>query len=132
AALTCGAGPARAPRRTAAALARADAHAVLSVGTCGSLVDLPLGHVVTASIVTRDGAPCPTPTPWPAAALANVVTVAAPVWSPDRRAVLAAQGASVCEMEAAAVQAAAGALPFSALKVVSDQAGAQIDRCLQE
>lgn len=126
--LTCGVGPDKAARRTADALARADVDAVLSIGTCGSLRDhLTLGDVITADVLSHDGAACPPPTPWPAATAGAVITVREPVWSADRRASLAAKGSTVCEMEAAAVQAASGGRAFSALKVVSDQAGGHPD-----
>jgi nucleoside phosphorylase len=127
--LTCGIGPQKAARRTAAALPLADIHAVVSIGTCGALIDeLDIGDVLTASTLRREAAGVgPAPLPWPGVPHTAVVTVTTPVWDAGRRAALAAQGGGVCEMEAAAIQAIVGDRPFSALKVVSDQAGGHAD-----
>ena len=126
--LTCGVGPDKATRRTAAALTRWRAEAVVSIGTCGALCDtLAVGQVLTARRLLWEGQPCRDPLPWPGAMDATLVTVAAPVFDPARRAALAAAGATACEMEAAAVQRAAAGLPLCTLKVVSDLAGAATD-----
>ena len=122
--LTCGVGPAKAYARTSAALARWPADGVLSFGTCGGLVDaFGVGSVVTAEALLAEQTPCAVPQPWPGAARVCVTTVERPVFDPVWRDELASIGAHVCEMEAAAVQRAAGTLPFAALKVVSDMAG---------
>ena len=126
--LTCGVGPDKAARRTAAALPLAQADAVVSLGTCGALADhLDTGDIVTAGSLHSGAAPCPPPLPWPDTPAEAIVTVAAPVWDPARRDALAATGATACEMEAAAVQAAAGDRRFWVLKVVSDHAGGDPD-----
>ena len=126
--LTCGVGPVKAARRSSRALQHLQASAVVSVGTCGALVDdLGVGDVVTADRLRLEQAHPPAPLPWPDTQAVTVVTVSKPVWSAERRAALAAAGGSVCEMEAAAIQAIAGARPFSALKVVSDLAGGSPD-----
>ena len=126
--LTCGVGPKKAEARTRAALDAWPARAVISVGTCGGLRDdLQVGTVVTASRILEEDIERPPPLPWPDTALATVVTVTAGVFTASRRAVLAARGGTVCEMEAAAVQRASGARPFYTLKVVSDLAGGSSD-----
>lgn len=126
--LTCGVGPDKAARRVSAALPLWSAQAVVSIGTCGALVDdLPVGSVVTATRLLEGEDERPPPLPWPGAPPATVVTVREPVFSPDRREILANIGATVCEMEAAAVQRAAGDLPMFTLKVVSDLAGGAAD-----
>lgn len=126
--LTCGVGPAKAARRSSRALRHIQVRAVVSVGTCGALVDdLSVGDVVTAERLLQEEAQLPAPLPWPDALAVTIVTVSKPVWSPDRRAALAAAGAAVCEMEAAAIQSIIENLPFSALKVVSDLAGGSSD-----
>ena len=126
--LTCGVGPAKASRRVTAALPLWDAAAIVSIGTCGGLIDaLAVGTVVTASRLLEEDTECPAPLPWPDIPHATIVTVSRGVFTASRRAVLAARGGTVCEMEAAAVQRAAGDLPFSTLKVVSDLAGGAAD-----
>ncbi len=115
---TCGVGPRRAAAHTRAVLAQHRPRAVLSVGTCGALVDgLRVGDIVhdAHGWATLEGL-----------RPARIHTVDRAVWSPARRAALAAAGHEVVEMEAAAVRTAAEAagLPFGALKVVSDRAGA--------
>lgn len=126
--LTCGVGPDKAARRVSAALPLWSAQAVVSIGTCGALIDtLPIGSVVTATRLLEGKEERPAPLPWPDVQSATVVTVRAPVFSSERREVFASIGATVCEMEAAAVQRAAGALPMTTLKVVSDLAGGAVD-----
>lgn len=125
--LTCGVGPAKAERRTRAALQAVRVGAVVSFGTCGALVDhLDVGEVIAVSEVRFEDR-CRELTPL--ASLRPVIcqTVSEAVWSAARRDQLAAAGAEICEMEAFAVSRAAGALPFHALKVVSDHAGGTID-----
>jgi nucleoside phosphorylase len=115
---TCGVGPRRAARATSRALAQGPWEGVLSIGTCGALVDdLAVGQLV------RQGAD------WlglDAVREVSICTVRRAVWDPGRRAQLAAEGHAVVEMEAAAVAACAAehGLPSGALKVVSDRAGA--------
>lgn len=120
----CGVGPSAAARRTRAALGRHEARRVVSLGTCGGLVaGLAIGHVVTADAVLRDVEPVGTALPmgdWPRVGCS---TVSVPVADPAARDRLAHAGAGVCEMEAAAVQEAAGERAFSVIKVVSDLAG---------
>ncbi len=124
--LTCGVGPRRAGERTAAALAIWPADVVISVGTCGALSDGPsIGEVFTADRLAPDGGEEIPVSPLAGIAAAAMVTVSSPVWDPGRRAELAAEGWALCEMEAAAVAAAAGAARFHAVKVVSDRAGAE-------
>lgn len=125
--LTCGVGLARAQRRTAEALARWEASAVVSFGTCGALVEgLGVGDLVLGSAGEgAEGAPAPRWEGSPQAGLpgGRVATVGRVVDDPARRSALAAAGFAVCDMEAAGVAAAAGARVFFALKVVSDLAG---------
>ncbi len=122
--LTCGVGPQRAADRTAAALARLGADRVLSFGTCGALGEgLPDGTVLTVEVVGREGLAPRAVEPLPGLRAARLRTVSRVVADPLERARLAAQGYEICEMEAAGVLSAAGERPFSALKVVSDQAG---------
>jgi len=126
--LTCGVGEAKAHARTTAAIARWTPDRVISIGTCGALVDeLAVGTVVTGTGLLRPGATtiqalCPLPD----LPVAVIATVHRAVFDPARRAALAAQGAHVVEMEASGVAQAAqvAGLPFHGLKVVSDQAGA--------
>jgi nucleoside phosphorylase len=126
--LTCGVGPERAARRVSAALPLLDAEAVVSIGTCGGLVDaLSVGTVVTADRLLSEDAPCPDPTPWPGIPTATVITVSQGVFTARRRAELAGWGGTVCEMEAAAVQRVIGARSLLTLKVVSDLAGGSSD-----
>lgn len=121
--LWTGVGLERAGRRTREALLRLDAPCVLSVGMAGALTDgFTQGEVLTAD---RIGPQWATAAPLPGLRSASILSVDAPVWSTAERARLAALGAQVCEMEAAAVQQAAGARRFSALKVISDFAGAE-------
>lgn len=124
--LTTGVGPRRARARTAHALSRWPADRVLNLGTCGALVEtLRIGEVVHADRLLDETGLDATLTPLgrPAGA---VITVRRGVWDPATRAALAARGARVCEMEAAAVLAACQArgLPLAVVKVVSDHAGA--------
>ena len=121
--LTCGVGPSKAFERTTAALARWPADGVLSFGTCGALVDaFGVGSVVTAETLLAEQDPCAPPLPWPAAARVCLTTVDRPVFEASWRDELAGIGAQACEMEAAAVQRAAGSRVFATLKVVSDMA----------
>jgi len=126
--LTCGVGPDKAARRVAAALPLWSAQQVVSVGTCGGLVDaMSIGTVVTATRLLHEDTPCPDPLPWPSTLPATIITVARGVFTASRRAALAERGGTVCEMEAAAVQRVIGERPFMTLKVVSDLAGGSSD-----
>lgn len=125
--LTCGVGPERAASRTAAALDLArPRRGLISLGSCGALVDeLPVGAVVAVAAVREEGGAAEAVEALPGWPAVDLVTVAEAVWTPGRRAALAAAGSAVCEMEAAAVRGLAreAGLQFRALKVVSDQAG---------
>ena len=126
--LTCGVGPEKAASRTRAALERWSAAAVLSMGTCGGLVDhLSVGDVVTACTLYEGETLCPAPHPWPGAEAATIITVDKPVLTQTHRTALARRGGTVCEMEAAAVARVSGSRPFYTLKVVSDMAGGHTD-----
>lgn len=126
--LRSGVGLAKSGQEVARILAQRPVSRVISVGTCGSLRgDLPIGEVITASQVhhsvlgwTRPSEPLAGVRPVP------VVSVSDPVFTRQRREQLAPTAAA-CEMEAAAVLDASGARRFSALKVVSDLAGAEQD-----
>lgn len=124
--LTCGVGPDRAERRVARALREHDVAGVLSFGTCGALHEgLPVGAVRAGRTVRVLGGGPEGLHPLPGVPSVDLLTVAAPVDRAAERARL--QGlAELCEMEAAAVLRAAGAVgvPAAALKVVSDRAGA--------
>ena len=123
--LTCGVGPERAERRTRDALERWPAAWVISLGTCGALIDgLAVGDVYCASALSVSGGPPLEVSPLAGLVGARVVTVDRPVFDAPRRAALAAEGAALVEMEAAGVAAAAAGRRFSAVKVVSDDAGA--------
>jgi nucleoside phosphorylase len=119
--LKCGVGPVKAERRTRVALERVLPGQVWSLGTCGSVADDPVGTVVTADAVHWHG--WRDVVPLPGLKTARVATVRAPVMDVGERDKWARQGATVVEMEAGAVLAAAGQ-GFRALKVVSDLAGA--------
>lgn len=114
---TSGVGPRRATRATSRALSQGAWRGVLSVGTCGALVDtLAVGQLVRQGGGWLGLAGVPE---------VSICTVSRAVWDPGRRAELAAAGHAVVEMEAAAVAACAAerGLPAGALKVVSDRAG---------
>ena len=122
--LRTGVGRKKAGQRTLDALDRLPVRAVISLGTCGGLVDtVAVGSVVTASLVGVEGRDATPARPLPGLPAVGLVTVDTVVWDPVRRRALAEAGYVVCEMEAAAVRDAARTLPFSALKVVSDNAG---------
>lgn len=122
--LCCGVGPENAQQRTAAALAAWPAAVVISVGTCGALVDgLAVGSVLSADAVMRGAARIPI-APLAGLGQATVVTVDAPVMDPESRRRWATAGAELCEMEADGVRLAARGARFHAVKVVSDLAGA--------
>ena len=126
--LRCGVGLAKAEREGERILARLPITRVISVGTCGSLrEDLPVGEVITASsvhhsLISRTRAAQAIP----GVRAVPLVSVADPVFTRARRAQLSPTAAA-CEMEAAALQLCAGDRAFSALKVVSDLAGAEQD-----
>jgi nucleoside phosphorylase len=122
--LHCGLGSVPAAQATERVLGRHDVGAVLSVGTCGALVDgLRVGDLVTAErILDLDGAQ---PRPLPGVRPVVLATVPRVVHDPEQRAHWAQLGAEVCEMEAAGVAAKAAGHPFLTLKVVSDLAGAR-------
>ena len=129
--LTCGVGPIRAERRTAEALAGFPAEAVVSLGTCGALVDeLPIGSLVTAGALFREETPAGRLRAAPGIREVGLTTVSEVVWSTARRSRLATLGAAVCEMEAAGVARAAQGRAVYAVKVVSDQAGGAPDPAL--
>ncbi len=118
--LTCGVGQRRAEARTSAVLAQGAFDGVISIGTCGALIDtLAIGAVVEGGAEDGLGPLGHGPT-------VRVCTVSRAVWTVTRRDQLAAQGWQVVEMEAAAVARAARqhGIVASALKVVSDHAGA--------
>lgn len=124
--LTTGVGPRHAARRTAAALERWEADRLLSLGTCGALIEgLPDGTVVTGALLGEEGGARRAAAPLPGLPAVAIATVSRVVTERDRRARLAAAGFSVCEMEAFSVAGAARGRPVHALKVVSDQAGAE-------
>ena len=127
--LRCGVGPRAASRRTLRALQTVPADAVMSFGTCGSLVDhIGVGQVRALSTTQLgDGAAraCFVP---PSVDAAVGVTVTRGVFDPLERARLARAGAQLVEMEAAAVHQAAGGRGIVGLKVVSDLASAPPNR----
>lgn len=127
--LTCGVGPHKAHTRTMAALAIFPADRVVSIGTAGALVDtLPRGAVRAATALFSGGEPKADLRPLGGLEGAAVATVARAVFDPERRALLAAAGAELVEMELAAVyDAARSVVPHATVhgvKVVSDAAGA--------
>lgn len=130
--LVCGVGPRAAHRRTRTLLQGGSFDAALNLGTCGALRDdLPIGQVVTACAVRREGDHLAALSGLGTHPAVHIATVRRPVWSSDARALLAATGADVCEMELAgvwrAIQETSPGLPLMALKVVSDRAGAEVD-----
>ncbi len=125
--LTCGVGPRKAESRTRDQLQRLKPTlGVVSLGTCGALVDrLEIGAVVgVRSVRDESGEPVEIDV-LPGLTPARLITVREAVWTSERRHALAARGEEICEMEAHAVMAAAtdAGLPFHAVKVVSDHAG---------
>jgi nucleoside phosphorylase len=127
--LTCGVGPHKAHMRTRAALAIFPADRVVSVGTAGALVDgLARGGVHAATALLSGGEHRADLLPLGDLPGATVASVARAVWDPERRALLAAAGAQLVEMELAAVYDATRemvpAATVHAIKVVSDAAGA--------
>lgn len=129
--LTCGVGERNARERTLAALQLWDAAVVVSVGTCGALVDrVRPGDVVSAVALLRDTTHVRPLTPLVGCPGAWVSTVDRAVTTPERRTELAQAGAEVCEMEAAGVAEAAADRSFHVLKVVSDLAGGEPDPVL--
>ena len=134
---TVGVGPDKAALRTRAALDRWRPDAVVSVGTCGALLDsLRIGEVRAADHLMADTAHVADLTGFGAIATATVTTVRRACWTPAARDRLAVAGAHLVEMEAAAVWQAARAvrppLPAFAVKVVSDHAGGTRDPAVAE
>jgi len=124
--VSVGVGREKAAARTREALSRWDAGWVLSVGTCGALADdIGIGRVVTARAVL--GQPTSRVRVVPVLRPVNLVTVDAVVYDPEARTAHAEKGAQICDMEATGVMEAAADRDFSAVKVVSDQAGAGRD-----
>ncbi len=126
--LRTGIGRWRAQRRTWATLAEHPAARVVSMGTCGALVDdLRVGELVTAHAILGVDDDRVEPM---TAALRPVVLATVPRVVDDAayRQHWADQGAEVCEMEALGVLEAAEGRPFTTLKVVSDLAGARPPR----
>lgn len=124
---TVGVGPRQALSRGREAVQRFQPDAVLSLGTCGALVDaLDVGAVVAASSVRLEGGPARGVTRLQGLPAVGVVTVSRAVHEPTHRSRLQGVGDSVCEMEAVSVLQAADGRPFAALKVVSDMAGASV------
>lgn len=130
--LTCGAGPEKAARRTAAALAELDAEQVMSFGTCGALSDdLRIGDLLCGSVAHDEQGRTWPLLPLPGLRAAQIATVSSVVGTRVRREALAQRGHEICEMEAAAVARAAGGRPCAACKIVSDRAGADRDAAVQ-
>ncbi len=129
--LRCGVGPEAAERRTRQALATWEADRVVSLGTCGALVDeLRIGQVLTADRLLEDTRPIRELSPLPGLEAWACSTVSVPVRTPEVRDMLAGVGAGICEMEAAGVARAAGSRSMGVIKVVSDAAGAHPDPAL--
>lgn len=129
--LRCGVGRERARAQTEAAVKRLEPDWVLSLGTAGGLDDgLDIGETIGASevILAATGERFET-APLPGVRAGAVLTVDALIHTPQRRAEAGRQ-AMLCEMEAAGVAQAARGRRFSALKVVSDHAGATADPAL--
>ena len=126
--LRAGVGHRRAKRATACVIRTHSVGEVLSMGTCGALVDdLSVGDLVTAHSILDLPAERVSPMTGNARAVV-LATVPRVVDDPLHRQTWAGRGAEVCEMEAAAVARAAGGHPFTTLKVVSDHAGARPPR----
>ncbi len=97
-----------------------------------ALVDsLQIGDIRSIETLYRETEPLPDLTPFPYLSTASLSTVTLPCWTPERRAELAQAGAEMVEMEAAGVAQATRefdpAIPVHAIKIVSDQAGAEAD-----
>lgn len=121
-----GVGRERAEARTRQALQVWDADWVISLGTCGALVDdLWMGQMVTGRHLL--GGDPSTLRVMPVVRPVNLVTVDDVVDTQAARDQWAAGGAQVCDMEAVGVQAASGRRIFSVAKVVSDHAGRHRD-----
>ena len=130
--LRCGIGPTKAGVRSTTALPLINPDAVVSIGTCGALIDsLSIGDICSIRSTQRDVGPPETIPTLGIFSPRALTTVVAPCWTASKRAELAASGAEVVEMEAAAVRDAVRdfnpKLQTYVLKVVSDQAGAQPD-----
>jgi len=123
--LRCGVGPQRAEGRTRRALQKVAPAEVWTVGSCGALSDmLAVGDLVTADeVVFKERRYRLRPVP--GLTCGRLLTVDAPIFSPDKRREVAPIGAIACEMEAAGVAACHPDLRV--LKVVSDRAGAEPD-----
>jgi nucleoside phosphorylase len=123
-------GPRAATEATQAALERLRPAGLLSLGTAGALAgDWDRGDVLwVGSVSWAEGRPRQL---WTGGAPGvGLVTVHAAVWDPERRSELAARGAELVDMEAAAVLDLGerrGVGRLGALKVVSDRAGAERD-----
>jgi nucleoside phosphorylase len=135
--LTVGVGPDKAARRTRDALVGWTPDAVMSVGTCGALVaGLSIGDVRAADRLLADTRPVARLTGLGGLPRATVTTVSRACWTLEERDRLAAAGAQLVEMEAAAVwraaQTGAPDVPFHALKVVSDHAGGAPDPAISD
>lgn len=128
--LTTGVGPRRAAARCDRALADWPATGVVNLGTCGALDDaLEIGEVVRVGrVLDEDGLDAPLDASGPPRP--TLITVRRGVWDPRTRADLALRGARICDMEAAAILGCCRArgLPLVVVKVVSDHAGAGLDR----
>ena len=101
---------------------------MVSFGTCGALVDdLAVGAIVSVQRLYRESALVGPVVPLDGFPPVALTSVAEPVHTAARRAILAGLGLQVVDMEAASVRQEAGALPFFALKIVSDAAGGHED-----
>ncbi|WP_326635194.1 hypothetical protein OG884_20420 [Streptosporangium sp. NBC_01755] len=127
------------PRRAAGAAARLPSAGALAVtGFCGALDEgLRPGDVLVASEVRFGGRTVPCPSAWPLAeelARAGLSARTGPLVTSDHivtgaeRRGLAAEGASAVDMETGPLAGAVPGLPFAALRVVADVAGAALSR----
>ena len=128
---TCGVGPRNAFRATSFAVRQFKPDWVVSVGTAGALVDdCAPGQLRCVDMLHRGGVPVTQLAAVPEFIAASCATVVRPVFHPLRRSLLAAAGAQIVEMESLgvydAVQAIHPSAVVSALKVISDSAGAEI------
>ncbi|MEC7947829.1 MAG: hypothetical protein VX265_09700, partial [Myxococcota bacterium] len=123
--LTCGVGPRKAYARTRAVLAVFPADRVVSIGTAGALVDhLGRGTIRAATSLYSGGDHRVDLAALGGLEGASVATVTRAVFDPERRALLAAAGPELVEMELSAVYDATREMVPGAsvhgIKVVSD------------
>ena len=125
--LRCGVGPKASFRRTKETLSAITVERVVSIGTCGALVDnVAIGDVFTSTVCHFEDGRYLEIEALTAVDVLPLITVSKPVLTPQRRQYFQPK-AALCEMEAFCVALASENVPVHALKVVSDHAGRDPD-----